>query len=151
MRLGVGTSAHEPAPRDTQRRAAARQLVDPPAGKSGGTTGLLWQQDQDFARNKVGETAMPAACTNENHLLRPRWPRGARKALVPVLIALVASRPSRSAQSPFQPSDQPGCARRRQCRAAVAQTDATALTDEEERYIRALWAIHGDVERSSCA
>jgi hypothetical protein len=32
---------------------------------------------------------------------------------------------------------------------AVATSARPALTDEEERYIRALWSIHGDVERNA--
>jgi len=77
--------------------------------------------------------------------------RGSRSVfagpLVPLLIALVAF--AAGALVFFKPGD--ASAPRDSAPVAAAPTKPTrpALTADEERYIRALWPIHGDVERST--
>jgi hypothetical protein len=69
--------------------------------------------------------------------------------VIPVLIALAAF--AVGALMFFKPADSP--APREQSATAVTAAAAKparpALTAEEERYIRALWPIHGDVQRST--
>jgi len=63
---------------------------------------------------------------------------------VPLLIALAAF--AAGALLFFKPGDG---ARSPERAAAAAKPARPALSAEEERYIRALWPIHGDVERST--
>jgi hypothetical protein len=74
--------------------------------------------------------------------------RGVSGPVIPVLIALAAF--AVGALMFFKPADSP--APREQsatATAAAAKPARPALTAEEERYIRALWPIHGDVQRST--
>jgi hypothetical protein len=75
--------------------------------------------------------------------------RGVSGPVIPVLIALAAF--AVGALMFFKPADSP--APREQSATAVTAAAAKparpALTAEEERYIRALWPIHGDVQRST--
>jgi hypothetical protein len=73
-----------------------------------------------------------------------------RARLVPVMVVLAAVVLGATVLFFFDRSDQ------RSLRgsgvgaiATSAKPTRPALTDEEERYIRALWPIHGDVERST--
>ena len=75
--------------------------------------------------------------------------RGASGPLMPVLIALVAF--AAGALMFFKPAD--STAPREDSATATpvapAKPARPALTADEERYIRALWPIHGDVQRST--
>jgi hypothetical protein len=72
------------------------------------------------------------------------------RPVVPVVIALAALAIASAGIFLFKPSDQR--VPRDDGAASVATSPRPtrpALTAEEERYIRALWPIHGDVERST--
>jgi hypothetical protein len=96
---------------------------------------------QFFVVRKIAQSKMPVSDAPRNLVRRPGV------LILAAVVALVVA--SVAWLVPFAPSNEAPVAAVFENAARVAKASRPALTAAEEKYIRELWPIHGDVERST--